>query len=36
MSVPINDGGPVFPTPAGIQHNNGMTIRDYFAAEGVK
>jgi hypothetical protein len=27
----INDG-PAFPTPPGIQHNDGMTLRDYFAA----
>jgi len=28
----INDGGPAYPTPAGVQHNDGMTIRDVFAA----
>ena len=28
---PINDGGPAFPTPAGIQHNDGMTLRQYAA-----
>jgi hypothetical protein len=28
----INDGGPAFPTPVGVQHNDGMTLRDYFAA----
>ena len=22
----------MFPTPAGIQHNDGMTLRDYFAS----
>ena len=27
----INDGGPAFPTPAGIQHNDGPTMRDLFA-----
>ena len=32
MSNQINDGGPAFPTPAGIQHNDGITLRDYFAA----
>ena len=32
MSAPINDGGPAYPTPAGVQHNDGMTLRDYFAA----
>lgn len=26
-----NDGGPAFPTPAGIQHNDGMTLRQYAA-----
>jgi len=25
------DGGPAFPTPAGIQHNDGMTLRQYAA-----
>ena len=28
----INYVAPVFPTPAGTQHNDGMTLRDYFAA----
>jgi hypothetical protein len=36
MSNKINDGGPAFPTPAGIQHNDGMTLRDYFAAAALK
>lgn len=36
MSVPINDGGPAFPTPAGVQHNDGMTIRDVFAAAALQ
>ena len=36
MSVPINDGGPAYPTPAGVQHNDGMTLRDYFAAAALK
>jgi hypothetical protein len=36
VSEPINDGGPAFPTPAGIQHNDGMTLRDYFAAAALK
>ena len=31
-----NDGGPAFPTPAGIQHNDGMTLRDYFAASALQ
>jgi hypothetical protein len=31
-----NDGGPAFPTPAGIQHNDGMTLRDYFAAAALE
>ena len=29
----INNGGPAFPTPAGVQHNDGMTLRDYFAGK---
>ena len=36
MSQPINDGGPAFPTPPGVQHNDGMTLRDYFAAAALK
>jgi hypothetical protein len=28
----INDGGPAFPTPVGVQHNDGILMRDYFAA----
>ena len=36
MSQPINDDGPVFPTPAGVQHNDGMTLRDYFAAAALQ
>ena len=32
----INDGGPAFPTPAGIQHNDGMTLRDYLAAAALQ
>ncbi len=36
MSAPINDGGPAFPTPVGIQHNDGMTLRDYFAAAALQ
>ena len=36
MSVPISDGGPAYPTPAGVQHNDGMTLRDYFAAAALK
>lgn len=31
MNVPINDGGPAYPTPAGVQHNDGMTLRQYAA-----
>jgi hypothetical protein len=31
MSAPINLGGPAFPTPPGIQHNDGPTMRDLFA-----
>ena len=36
MSQPINDGGPAFPTPPGVQHNDGMTLRDYFAAAALQ
>ena len=36
MSAPINTGGPAFPTPAGIQQNDGMSLRDYFAAAAMK
>jgi len=36
MSALINDGGPAFPTPAGIQQNDGMTLRDYFAAAALQ
>lgn len=36
MSVPINDGGRAYPTPAGVQHNDGMTLRDYFAAAALQ
>ena len=36
MSQPINDGGPAFPTPPGIQHNDGITMRDYFAAAALQ
>ena len=35
VSQPINDGGPAFPTPPGVQHNDGMTLRDYFAAKAI-
>ena len=31
----INDG-PAFPTPVGVQHNDGMTLRDYFAAAALQ
>jgi hypothetical protein len=36
VSQPINDGGPAFPTPPGIQHNDGITMRDYFAAAALQ
>jgi hypothetical protein len=36
MSQPINYVAPVFPTPAGTQHNDGMTLRDYFAAAALE
>ena len=32
----ISDGGPAYPTPAGVQHNDGPTLRDYFAAAALK
>ena len=36
MNQPINYVAPVFPTPAGTQHNDGMTLRDYFAAAALQ
>ena len=35
MSAPINDGGPAFPVADTIHWDghNGMTLRDYFAAQ---
>ena len=36
MSQPIDNGGPAYPAPAGVQHNNGMTIRDVFAAAALQ
>jgi hypothetical protein len=36
MSAPINNGGPAFPTPPGIQQNDGMNLRDYFAAAALQ
>ena len=36
MRQPINYVAPVFPTPAGTQHNDGMTLRDYFAAAALQ
>ena len=36
MNVPISDGGPAYPTPAGVQHNDGPTLRDYFAAAALQ
>ena len=43
MNAKINDGGPAFPVPDVIDHDRnyyqyggqGMTLRDYFAAEEV-
>lgn len=31
-------GGPAFPAPAGVQHitEQGMTLRDYFAAKAIQ
>ena len=31
-----NTGGPVFPTPAHNLNNDGMTLRDYFAAKAMQ
>ena len=31
-----NTGGPVFPTPAHNLQNDGMTLRDYFAAKALQ
>ena len=36
MSNQYDDGGPAFPTPTGTQHNDGITIRDYFAAAALQ
>ncbi len=36
MNQPINYVAPVFPTPAGKQHNDDMTLRDYFAAAALR
>ena len=31
-----NTGGPAFPTPAHNLQNDGMTLRDYFAAKAMQ
>ena len=31
-----NTGGPAFPTPAHNLNNDGMTLRDYFAAKALQ
>jgi hypothetical protein len=38
MSAPINDGGPAFPRSATdhCHSQEGMTLRDYFAAAAMK
>ena len=37
MNVPINDGGPAFPTATLAQKTEGgMTLRDYFAAAALQ
>jgi hypothetical protein len=44
MSAPINYGGPAFPMPSGPEprvestthYNEGMTLRDYFAAAALQ
>ena len=32
----VNTGGPAFPTPAHNLANDGMTLRDYFAAKAMQ
>ena len=32
----VNTGGPAFPTPAHNLNNDGMTLRDYFAAKAMQ
>lgn len=33
--MPKEDGQPAFPTHPGMQFNDGMTLRDYFAAKAM-
>jgi hypothetical protein len=39
MSIPINDGGPAFPTVARDgnwqPHHDGLSLRDYFAGQAL-
>lgn len=35
MSTPTNDGGPAFPGPATTTNPQGMSLRDYFAAQAL-
>ena len=35
-SKDINTGGPAFPTPTHNLANDGMTLRDYFAAKAMQ
>ena len=32
----VNTGGPAFPTPTHNLNNDGMTLRDYFAAKAMQ
>ena len=32
----INTGGPAFPVPVGVGADEGMTLRDYFAAKAMQ
>jgi hypothetical protein len=36
VSTDTNTGGPAFPTPAHNLQNDGMTLRDYFAAKAMQ
>jgi hypothetical protein len=36
MAKIIHTGGPAFPTPAHNLQNDGMTLRDYFAAKAMQ
>jgi hypothetical protein len=36
VATKLSTSSPAFPTPPGIQHNDGMTLRDYFAAAALQ